>query len=351
MAGRILVVEDDEATREIIVSMLLSDGHHCRKASNGQEALDLLESGEPLELIVSNLIMPRVDGHKLLQRVKLEYPEIPVVLTTGVSDVSLRMAVMQDGAYDYLLKPFERDQLLATVHRALEYRRLKLENRSYRENLELLVTARTDQLRQAVTTLERSYDTSLELIGNALALKDAETESHSKRVTAFAISIARALGLPSDQIRTIARGAFLHDVGKIAIPDAILFKPGALSADEETVMRQHCLKGYEILKKVSFVAEAAEIAYGHHEHYDGTGYPRELKGEQIPLGARIVAIADTLDTMTSDQTYRPAQSFAAAREAIRGNSGTQFDSSVVETFVAMPEHVWGDLRREIEKQN
>jgi putative nucleotidyltransferase with HDIG domain len=351
MPGRILVVEDEEPIRELIVSMLLSDGHNCRKASNGQEALDLLESGEPVELIVSNLIMPRLDGRELLKRVKAQYPDLPVVLTTGASDVSLCVAAMQDGAYDYLLKPFARDQLLATVHRALEYRRLKAERRIYVTNLESLVTARTDQLRQAVTTLERSYDISLELIGDALALKDMDAEQHSKRVTAFTINLARAMGLSSDSTRTIARGAFLHDIGKIAIPDAILFKPVALTADEEVVMRQHCLKGYEILKKVSFVAEAAEIVYCHHERYDGTGYPRGLKGDEIPLGARIVAVANTLDVITSDQPYRPAQSFAAARKEIQRCSGSQFDPQVVATFLAQPEPIWGDLRKEIERHN
>lgn len=350
MPGRILVVEDDEPTRELIVSMLLSDGHHCRKASNGQEALDLLESGEPVELIVSNLVMRRLDGHELLKRVKAGYPDIPFVLTTSVADVSVRVAIMQDGAYDYLLKPFARDQLLATVHRALEYRRLKSENRAYVANLEHLVTARTEQLRHALTTLERSYDISLELIGDALALKNTNAELHSKRVTAFSISFARAMYLSSDQIRTIARGAFLHDIGKIAIPDAILFKPTVLTADEEAVMREHCLKGYEILKKVLFVAEAAEIVYSHHERYDGTGYPRGQRGEEIPLGARIVAVANTLDVITSDQPYRRAQSAAAAREEIRKCSGTQFDPEIVKTFLAMPEDLWGGLKREIEQK-
>lgn len=350
MSGRILVVEDEDAIRELIVSMLLSEGHHCRKASNGLEALDLLESGEPFDLVLSNLVMPKLDGRELLKRVKAGYPDIPFVLSTSVADVSVRVAVMQEGAYDYLLKPFERDQLLATAHRALEYRRLKAERRIYVTNLEHLVTARTEQLRDAVTTLERSYDISLELIGDALALKNTNAEQHSKRVTAFAISLARAMGLNSDQTRTIARGAFLHDVGKIAIPDAILFKPTALTADEQAAMREHCLKGYEILKKVAFVAEAAEIVYSHHERYDGTGYPRGLKGDAIPLGARIVAVANTLDVITSDQPYRRARSFAAAPEEIRHCSGTQFDPEIVQTFLAMPENLWGGLKREIEQK-
>src|SRR5712692_8079187 len=232
MAERILVVEDDEATREVIFSMLASAGYDCRQAGDGREALTLLEAGEPFDLILSNLMMPGLDGYELLKLVKAEYPDIPFVLETGVRDASCLVAAMRHGAYEYLLKPFDHDQLLATVHRALDHRRLTLENRAYQTNLEELVTARTEQLRQAVTTLERSYDISLEFLGDALSLKDANAGRHSKRVTAFTIVIARAMGLPPDRIRVIAWGAFLHDVGKLAVPDAILFKPGPLIANE-----------------------------------------------------------------------------------------------------------------------
>jgi len=240
--------------------------------------------------------------------------------------------------------------LLATVRRALENRRLKLENRAYQTNLEVLVTARTEQLRQAVSTLERSYDITLEALGNALDLKDAETEGHSKRVTAFTIAIARAMGLTSDQIRVIARGAFLHDIGKMAIPDAILRKPGALDPDEVAIMREHCFRGYQILRRIPFLSEAAEIVYAHQEKYDGTGYPRGLKGEEIPLGARIFSVADTLDAITSNRPYRAAQPLSAARDEIERWSGRQFDPQVVDTFLEMSEHIWDDLRKGIDEQ-
>ena len=219
------------------------------------------------------------------------------------------------------------------------------------EGNERMVASQTDQLRQAVTALERSYDSSLDFMGEALALKDAETGRHSKRVAAFTISIARAMELSADQIRLIARGGFLHDIGMLAVPDAILLKPSALTADETALLRQHCLTGYEILKKAPFLAEAAEIVYAHHERHDGSGYPRGLKSGEIPLGAKIVAVADALDTITSDQPYRSAQSITAARQEIRRSSGTQFDPAIVETFLGMPEHIWGDLRREVERQN
>src|SRR5437763_15894631 len=194
--------------------------------------------------------------------------------------------------------------------------------------MELLVEARTEQLRKAMGNLERSYDITLEALGDALDLKDAETEGHSKRVTAFTIAIARAMGLSGERIRIIARGAFLHDIGKMAIPDAILRKPGALTPEETEIMREHCFRGYQMLKKIPFLAEASEIVYAHQERYDGTGYPRNLKGHDIPLGARIFSVADTLDAMTSDRPYRSAQTIAAAREEIHRFSARQFDPEV-----------------------
>ncbi|PYV50115.1 MAG: two-component system response regulator, partial [Acidobacteria bacterium] len=197
---------------------------------------------------------------------------------------------------------------------------------------------------------ERSYDITLEALGDALDLKDAETEGHSKRVTAFTIAIARALGLSADEIRVIARGAFLHDIGKMAIPDNILRKPDKLTPDEVTIMREHCFHGYQILKKIPFLAEAAEIVYSHQERFDGTGYPRGLKGEEIPLGARMFSIADTLDAITSNRPYRAAQTVEAAREEIERWAGRQFDPEIVRTFISMDKNIWSDLRKEIDAQ-
>jgi putative nucleotidyltransferase with HDIG domain len=309
-----------------------------------------LQSGEEFELMLSDMMMPVMDGEALLAATKERFPDIPVVMVTAMHDISIALNAIRNGAYDYLLKPFDREQLLATVRRALENRRLKLENRAYQTNLEALVTARTEQLRQAITTLEQSYDITLEALGNALDLKDAETEGHSKRVTAFTIAIARAMGLTAGQIRVIARGAFLHDIGKMAIPDAILRKPGALDPEEVAIMREHCYRGYQILKRIPFLSEAAEIVYSHQEKYDGTGYPRGLKGDEIPLGARIFSVADTLDAMTSDRPYRAKLPFSVAREEIQRWSGRQFDPLVVATFLQMPEHIWDDLRKSIDEQ-
>jgi putative nucleotidyltransferase with HDIG domain len=349
-ADRILVVDDEEPIREIVSSMLSNAGYKTQQAASGLQALAVLESGEEFELMLSDLMMAELDGIGLLEKTKERYPDMPVVMVTAVHDISVALAAIRNGAYDYLLKPFEREQLLAMVRRALENRRLKLENRAYQTNLESLVAARTEQLRQAMADLERSYDITLEALGDALDLKDAETEGHSKRVTAFTIAIARAMGLEYERIRVIARGAFLHDIGKMAIPDAILRKPGPLTPEEVAIMREHCYRGYHMLRKIPFLYEAAEIVYAHQEFYDGTGYPRGLKGEQIPMGARIFAVADTLDAITSDRPYRAAQSIQAARDEIAQWGGRQFDPTVVDTFLQMPDTIWRDLRREIDAQ-
>src|SRR5215467_8269777 len=272
---RILVVDDEEPIREIISSMLNAAGYRTRQACSGMEALAILNASGEFELMLSDLMMAELDGIALLERSKEKYPDMPVIMVTAVHDISVALAAIRNGAYDYLLKPFEREQLLAMVRRALEHRRLKLENRAYQSNLESLVAARTEQLRQAMTDLERSYDITLEALGDALDLKDAETEGHSKRVTAFTIAIARAMGLPREQIAMIARGAFLHDIGKMAIPR----KPAKLTDEEKTIMQEHCYHGYQMIKKIPFLTEVSDIVYSHQEKFDGTGYPRGLKGK------------------------------------------------------------------------
>src|SRR5271155_2262264 len=344
---RILVVEDEDAIREIVCSMLAAANYKTRQASSGLKALAILDAGEEFELMLSDLMMADLDGMGLLERTKEGYPDMPVVMVTAVHDIAVALAAIRNGAYDYLLKPFEREQLLATVRRALENRRLKRENDAYRTNLEALVAARTQQWKTALSNLEKSYDTTLEVLGDALDLKDKETEGHSRRVTAYTIAIARKMGLPKEEINVIARGAFLHDIGKIAIPDAILLKPSKLTDDEMGTMKEHCYLGYKIISRIPFLSEAAEIIYAHQERYDGTGYPRRLKGEEIPLGARMFSIADTLDAITTDRPYRPAQSFDAARKEIELWSGRQFDPQIVKVFLEMPDNIWQDLRRDI----
>ncbi len=272
---------------------------------------------------------------------------IPVLLLTHADLVPQALQALQLGAYDYVARPYSPEQLRAAVLRTLEYQRLRVQNDLFRHHREQLITARTELLQHNMQQLESSYDVTLEALGHALDLKDAETEGHSKRVTAYTLALGRAVGLREPELRIAGRGAFLHDIGKMAIPDAILRKPGKLTLEEQAIMRTHSELGYKMIRKIPFLQEAAEIVYSHQEHFDGTGYPRGLRGEQIPIGARIFAVADTFDAITSNRPYRKANTMPAARKEILRCAGTQFDPSVVDVFVATPDSIWLDLREGI----
>lgn len=342
----ILVVDDEEAIREVVSTMLEAKGYRCTAVSNGRAAQEQIKRLTP-DLVLSDMIMPEMDGIKLLEWVRQYDPEVPVIMVTAIHDISTALEAIRRGAYDYILKPFEKDQLFLGVNRALQHRRLVLENRSYQRNLEQLVEERTAQLTGAFDQLERSYDDTLEALGSALDLKDAETEGHCQRVTAFTISIAKSMPVPKGYLAVLARAAFLHDIGKMAIPDNILRKAGPLTDAEKKIMRTHCQIGYDVLIRIPFLRDAAEIVLAHQEFYDGTGYPRGLKGEQIPLGARIFTVADSLDAMISDRPYRKALPMSHAREEIKRCAGTQYDPKVVEVFLSIPERHWLELRENL----
>jgi putative nucleotidyltransferase with HDIG domain len=345
--SRILVVDDEAPVRSMIGATLEHQGYEVTLASSGSQATEILTTRN-FDLVLTDIVMQDGNGIALLERIRADHPHVPVVMVSAIHDISVAIDSMRRGAYDYLLKPFERDHLIATVQRALDYRKALEDDHNYQRNLEQVVRARTEMLRQAMEDLEHSYDVTLEALGDALDLKDSETEGHSKRVTAYTIALARAMGISPAEIRIIARGAFLHDIGKMAIPDEILRKPGKLTENEQEVMRDHCSRGYNILRKIPFLSEAAAIVYTHQEHYDGSGYPSGLKGSEIPIGARIFAVADALDAITSDRPYRSARSFDAARSEILRCSGTQFDPAVVEVFLKIPDELWNELRAEID---
>jgi putative nucleotidyltransferase with HDIG domain len=290
-----------------------------------------------MEPLLENLTVKRNAGQ----------PQPAMLLLTEAEQVSHALEGIRLGAYDYVLKPFSDEQMLAAVRRAVEYRRLRVQNDLFRHHLEQLITARTNMLEHTMHQLEQSYDITLEALGNALDLKDAETEGHSKRVTAYTLALGRAMGLNEPQLRMVGRGAFLHDIGKMAIPDAILRKPGKLTAEETEIMRTHSELGYRMIHKIPYLREASEIVYAHQECFDGTGYPRGLRGEQIHIGARIFALADTFDAITSNRPYRKANSINEARKEVLRCAGTQFDPAIVDVFVATPNSIWQHLREGI----
>ncbi len=344
MAGeKILVVDDEPLARTVLVSILRKEGYTVESARDGEEALRVL-AVKSTDLILTDLHMEGANGMRLLEQVRARQLQTPVILVTAVHEVKTAIAAMRQGAFDVLLKPVENEALLESVARGVTYGNVARRNTTYRNSLEHLVEARTSLLREAMFELERSYDTTLEALGDALDLKDSETEGHSRRVTAYTIAVARAMGIDHTDIKTIKHGAFLHDIGKMAIPDAILLKPGRLDTYEQEIMRRHCLSGYQIVRKIPFLKEAADIVYSHQEFFDGGGYPRQLRGEEVPLGARIFAVADTLDAITSDRPYRRGSPFTAARNEIARCAGTQFDPKVVDAFLSMPPDVWEELR-------
>ncbi len=349
-SARILVIDDEAHVRSMMGSTLERRGYDVQLASSGYEALQILDQNA-FDLVLADILMQDINGIAVLDHIHAQQPQLPVVMVSAVHDISVVIDAMRRGAYDYLLKPFENEHLVKTVERALDHRRTLQDTHNYQQNLEQVVRARTEMLHQAMENLEHSYDVTLEALGDALDLKDSETEGHSRRVTAYTIALARAMGIAPAEIKIIARGAFLHDIGKMAIPDEILRKPGKLSTEEQETMREHSTRGYDILRKIPFLSGAAKIVFSHQEHYDGSGYPNGLRGNEIPIGARIFAVADTLDAITSDRPYRKARSFDAAREEILRCSGTQFDPAVVEVLLKISNELWNELRSEIISQN
>ena len=317
---RVLIVDDDPTMRKVLALMLTHSAFLCCTAASGEEALRVLET-HLTDVVISDLRMPGISGMELLVAVRQRHPHLAFLMATGVDEIRVGVQAMQLGADDYLLKPFEADVVVGSLQRALQKKQLEREVQEYRLHLEEMVSERTQQLRTALQQTERSYEDTLEALGAAIDLRDSPTAGHSRRVFLYSLELAKTIGGLDHQIRSIAMGAWLHDIGKLAIPDRILLKPGPLTDREWQVMRRHARIGYELVKSISFLAGAAEIVLTHHERFDGSGYPQNLQGDQIPFGARIFAIADTLDAMTSDRPYRAALPLQAARDVIERGSG------------------------------
>ena len=249
------------------------------------------------------------------------------------------------GAYDFIVKPVNATQLLHAAERALHHRRLVIERREHVVLLERHVAEATRELDVMLHQLEDTYRSTLEALGSAIDTRDVATQAHSRRVRGYTLMIARAHGVPEADLGDLERGVLLHDIGKIGIPDAILFKPGPLTPDEWRIMQRHPDIGRQLIEKIPFLHDAVPIVYHHHERWDGTGYPLGLRGEAIPLGARIFAVADTFDAMTFDRPYSKAVSFQRAREEIRRCAGTHFDPAVVATFLTIPVHLLVEIQR------
>jgi putative nucleotidyltransferase with HDIG domain len=343
-AARVLAVDDDSAACKLLSFILATPAFQCTTASSGDEALVPLQL-EHFDAVISDLHMPGISGMELLAEVRRRHPHVAFLVTTGVDDVDVGVQAMRSGADDYLVKPLRDSAVLASLESALHKRQLEQQVEHYRQHLEEMVAERTGQLQSALQQIERSYEDTLQALGAAIDLRDNETAGHSQRVCRYSLEISRAMGWSEKRLESLARGAYLHDIGKLGIPDGILLKPGPLTEDERKLMQRHVQIGFDVVKDIPFLADVAEIILMHHERYGGGGYPRGLKGEEILPGARIFAVADTFDAITSDRPYRRASSFESARETIRRLSGSQFDPQVVEAFLEIREDIWPTIAR------
>ena len=332
---RVLVVDDDAPTRELLHEVLTEAGYDCTAVQDGLCALSQLASGEPFDLVFSDVNMPGMNGIDVLRTVKAVNPTLPVVLVSGLYELELGIDALRSGAADYLIKPFKPNSIVEMAERHLGpgVRRTEI---LFQESLDRLLECHTnDQL-----STEQLLD-----VFETLGLRRYETRQHSRRVADYSMLLGCRCELTHEELQDLRLGALLHDVGKLAIPHNILMKPGPLDPDEWTVMRLHPGLGWEMLEPFSQLTNAAEIVRSHHERWDGQGYSRGLRRDAIPIEARVFAVADTFDAMISDRPYRKGRAVATARSEIVELAGAQFDPEVVRKFDQISDLELAEIRR------
>jgi putative two-component system response regulator len=321
MSSTILVVDDDPAGRHTLESILDGQGYHLEMAENGLQAIEKAERFFP-DVILLDVMMPGMDGFEVCQRIRNNplLAEIPIIMLTALDDRKSLLDGLESGADDYITKPYDRHELRARligITRLNRYRKL-LDDRV---NLE-----------QAHLQLLAAYDATIEGWSRAMDLRDKETEGHTQRVTVLSENLAKLAGIKEEELIFVRRGALLHDIGKLGVPDSILLKTDKLTDEEWDIMRKHPQYAYDMIYPIEYLRPALDIPFCHHEKWDGSGYPRGLKGEEIPLAARIFAIVDVWDALTSDRPYRPAWNKEKTLKHINEQSGKHFDPHIVELF-------------------
>jgi putative two-component system response regulator len=327
--ARILVVDDEAPVAELLCRYLASEGYSCAAASSGETAMDMLGRDE-YHLVLCDMMMPGMSGIDLLTVIKPVFPKVAVVMVTAVDDRKTAVTALELGAYGYIIKPFSRNEILINVAAALERRRLTLISEQYEHALEAEVRERTLQVRR------REEEIIFRLL-SAMGYRDIETGTHVQRIGLYSFEMARALGWMADEANDIKLAATMHDIGKVAIPDHILTKPGPLTHDEFELMKKHTVIGASILERsqIPLLHMARDIALGHHERWNGSGYPRTLAGEAIPKSALIVAIVDVYDALVHDRPYRPAMSEEKALSIIMAGNGRLFGQEILECFLSL----------------
>ena len=345
----ILIVDDEEPIRNLLLTCL-SNNHACETAFSVEDARSKLSSGT-FNLVMTDITMPGTSGIELCQHIHKTYHETVVMVVSGMTDIHYAIEAMRHGAFDYITKPFDLAQVAMSVERSLRYQVLVEAKRHYESSLEETVRQRTNELRsvnenlnQMLEVLYQNYRATLRALAGALEARDVETAGHSDRVVAYSLRLGRELGLTHTELIALEQGSLLHDIGKIGVPDSILLKRGALTQDEWVSMREHIRHGLRILSSIDFLSAATSVVAQHHEKYDGSGYPSNLRGEEIHINARIFAVADAFDAITSNRPYRTASSYGEARDEIVKHSGRHFDPMVVQAFLNISESEWADIR-------
>jgi len=339
--SRILIV-DDEVEITAILSDLFEGQYDCTTAGSAEEALGLL-FGREFELVVSDITMPGMSGLDMIPHIKQRSPNTVVVMISGMQTMESAIDALRLGAFDYLMKPFDLRQVEAVVKRALEHQDLIVAKQRYEDHLEELVDQRTAELDRALNSLEDAYRSTLKALTAALETRDLETHGHSERVVSYSLRLGREYGISGALTKSLEFGSLLHDIGKIGVPDLILRKPAKLTPEEWVLMRQHPVHGQQILRGIEFLEGAARVVAQHHEKWDGSGYPLGLSGEDIDICARIFAVADAFDAITSDRVYRKGKPYQAAADELDAWAGKQFDPKVVEAFHRVPQEDWQEL--------
>lgn len=345
-----LLIIDDEPSVLSVLSTLLGPVHDCKTANNAAEAIECLKE-DNFDLVLSDIMMPGMTGLELLAEITKLSPDSVVILISGNLSIQSAIEAMRRGAFDYVTKPFNLSDVETAVSRALRHRSLLKANQQYERHLQDLVDVRTNELMIANTnlnvTLEKlylNYRATMHALATALEARDVETKGHSERVVSYCLRLGKQIGLADRQLITLEHGALLHDIGKIGVPDGILLKRGALTEEEWSHMRRHVEYGAQILRGIDFLEGATEIVAQHHERFDGSGYPNGWGGDQICLGARIFAVADAVDAITSDRPYRAGRSFEDAADELIRCAGAHFDPLVVRAFTAVSIDSWREIR-------
>jgi putative two-component system response regulator len=323
---RILIVDDEPQVRRVIAAIVELEGYEYRLAEDAETALEILDR-EHIDLLISDINMNVMSGVELLGIAVKRYPDLAVIMVTGVDDRETAIETLHMGAYGYVTKPFQSNELIINIANALRRRHLEIDNRRHREELEHLIEERTAELFQ-------SREETIHILSKAAEFRDNETAKHTIRMGHYSELLARLCGLPDSLCRKLKIAAPLHDVGKIGISDTILLKPGKLTEEEFDIMKTHCEIGYRILSESTseILMVGAEIAFNHHEKFNGRGYPRGLAGHDIPISGRIGAICDVFDALTTERPYKDAISPEEAMAIMRDGRGSHFDPDLFDRF-------------------